>query len=61
MFPAPTTTAVSTPREWTSTISSPSRSTVARSRPYSRDPISASPESFSRTRENAAAPVAPAA
>jgi hypothetical protein len=50
MFPAPTTIAVSTPEVCTSTISCAIASIVARSMPYSRSPISDSPESFSRMR-----------
>src|ERR687895_524524 len=56
MFPAPTTIAISTPRSWSSRISPAIRSTSFRSRPYSFSPISASPESFSRTRRKAAPP-----
>src|SRR5918999_3738 len=56
MFPAPTTIAISTPRSWSSRISPAIRSTSFRSRPYSFSPISASPESFSRTRRKAALP-----
>src|SRR5262245_16179977 len=55
MFPAPTTTAISTPRERTSTISSAIASTVSRSMPYCFEPIRASPESLSRMRANAGA------
>src|SRR5215218_2887505 len=55
MLPAPTTIAISTPRERTSTISSAIPSTVSRSMPYCLPPIRASPESFSRIRENAGA------
>src|SRR6266508_3002841 len=61
MFPAPTTTAVSTPSDWTPAISRASRSTVARSIPYSRSPIRASPESFSRMRRKTGAAVGSAA
>ena len=50
MFPPPTTIASSTPRCWTPTISSAIAATRAGSRPCSRSPISASPESFRRTR-----------
>src|SRR6188474_1540263 len=50
MLPAPTTTAVSTPSRWTLMTSSATASIVARSMPYSRSPISDSPESFSRMR-----------
>src|SRR5918997_5809049 len=50
MFPPPTTIAVSTPRPWSSTISSAMRPTCSRSIPNSRSPINASPESFRRTR-----------
>jgi hypothetical protein len=50
MFPAPTTIPVSTPEVCTSTISSAIASIVPRSMPYSRSPISDSPESFSRMR-----------
>src|SRR5919201_3329776 len=54
MFPAPTTIAISTPLACTSTISSATASIVSRSIPYSRSPISDSPESFSRMRRNTA-------
>src|SRR5712691_4208902 len=50
MFPAPTTIPVSTPLAWTSTISSATASIVSRSMPYSRSPISDSPDSLSRMR-----------
>src|SRR3954451_3199857 len=55
MLPAPITIATSTPVPWTSAISAASASTVGRSRPYSRSPISDSPETFRRTRRNATA------
>src|SRR5918994_14094 len=50
MLPAPTTIATSTPRPRTSPTWFAIRSICAGSVPYSRSPISASPESFSRTR-----------
>src|SRR4051794_24969187 len=50
MLPPPITSATSSPSARTSTSSRASPSTVAASRPYSRGPIRASPESFSRTR-----------
>src|SRR4051794_39130802 len=52
MFPAPITSATSRPLCWTSTISSASAEIWSASTPWSRSPISASPESFSRTRWN---------
>src|SRR5215207_512683 len=55
MLPAPTTIAISTPRDCTSTSSSAVDSTVARSMPYCLGPISASPDSFRRIRPNAGA------
>src|SRR3977135_2706533 len=54
MFPAPTTMATSTPRARTSRTWWAIRSIWAGSVPYSRDPIRASPESFSRIRLNRA-------
>src|SRR6266508_1437708 len=50
MLPAPTTTATSTPWARTSPSWVAIRSIWAGSVPYSRSPISASPESFSRIR-----------
>src|SRR5688500_8397455 len=50
MFPAPTTTAISTPRSVTAWICSLICSIRAGSVPYSSEPIRASPETFSRTR-----------
>src|SRR6476620_11506593 len=50
MFPPPITSASSRPFTRTSTSSCASASIVAASRPYSRRPMRASPESFSRTR-----------
>src|SRR5438128_3026364 len=50
MLPPPITRATSSPPERTSTSSPASASTVSSSSPYSRGPIRASPESFSRTR-----------
>src|SRR6476661_1949265 len=50
MLPPPITIATSSPSERTSTSSRASVSTVCASRPYSRGPIRASPESLSRTR-----------
>ena len=50
MLPAPTTTAISTPRSETSWTCVAIRSTRSGSVPYSSEPIRASPESFSRTR-----------
>src|SRR5215211_650099 len=55
MLPPPTTIASSRPSLCTSTISRAIRSTVFGSVPYSWSPISASPESFRRTRRNAGA------
>src|SRR3954462_9779042 len=52
MLPPPITSAISSPFARTSTSSRASWSTVSASRPYSREPIRASPESFSRTRLN---------
>src|SRR6201992_3899613 len=52
MFPAPTTIPTSTPRSRTEAIWVAMRSTSAGSVPYSRRPIRASPESFSRIRPN---------
>src|SRR5919201_1915752 len=57
MFPAPTTIAISTPSAWTAMISSAMASIVARSIPYSRSPISDSPESFNRMRWKTGRPV----
>src|SRR6266540_1279220 len=56
MLPPPTTIAISTPLRCTSTISSAIASIVGRSMPYSRSPMSASPDSFSRMREKAGSP-----
>src|SRR3954453_15526885 len=53
MFPAPTTSAISTPRLATPCPWAASPSTRSRAVPYSRPPIRASPDSFSRTRLNA--------
>src|SRR5918994_676425 len=53
MFPAPTTIAISTPRSWSSAISSAICSTSCRSSPCSLSPIRASPDSFSRMRRKA--------
>src|SRR5215213_6520104 len=50
MFPAPTTTAISTPRSDTAWIWPLIRSTRSGSVPYCSEPMSASPESFSRMR-----------
>src|SRR6476646_2380917 len=50
MLPPPITIATSSPPERTSTSSRATLSTVGASRPYSCEPIKASPESFSRTR-----------
>src|SRR6478672_8034342 len=61
MFPAPTTMAISTPDACTSTISSATVSIVPRSSPYSRAPISDSPESFSRIRLKTGPPASAAA
>src|SRR6266508_3780253 len=52
MFPPPTTIAVSTPLRCTSAISAATTATRAGSMPYSRSPISASPDSFRRMRRN---------
>src|SRR5947209_4691823 len=54
MLPPPTTIATSTPRRCTSATSRAMAWTRSGSVPYSRSPISASPESFSSTRRNAA-------
>src|SRR5687768_3773601 len=54
MFPAPTTTAISTPRSETEWIWRLIRCTRSGSVPYSSEPMRASPESFSRTRLKAA-------
>src|SRR4051812_7390974 len=56
MLPPPTTSASSTPERRTSAISAAICSTVSGSIPYSCLPISASPESFSRTRRNTLRP-----
>src|SRR3954470_3496003 len=53
MFPAPTTSAISTPRLATPCTWAAIPSTRSGSVPYSRPPIRASPESFSSTRLNA--------
>src|SRR6476646_5094648 len=53
MFPAPTTSAISTPRFATPCTWPAMRSTRSGSVPYSRPPIRASPDSFSSTRLNA--------
>src|ERR1035437_6336473 len=50
MLPPPTTIATSTPRLWTVATSEAIDGTRSGSVPYSRSPISASPESFSITR-----------
>src|SRR4249919_2757314 len=55
MLPPPTTIASSSPSDWTATISLAIPSTVFGSVPYSWSPISASPESFRRTRRKAGA------
>src|SRR4051812_35363827 len=55
MLPPPITTATSTPVARTSTSSRATASTVSASRPYSRGPMSASPDSLRTTRENAGA------
>src|SRR5918997_2606546 len=52
MLPAPTTIAISMPRAWTAAICAATARTRPGSVPYSRSPISASPDSFSRTRLN---------
>src|SRR5215207_4004844 len=56
MLPAPTTIAISMPNSWRSAISAAMRSTSWRSRPYSMSPMSASPDSFNRTRRKAGLP-----
>src|SRR3954453_3980843 len=61
MFPPPTTIETSSPCDWTAQISDEIPSTVRRSTPNSRPPISASPESFSRTRRKASGAVCAAA
>src|SRR6058998_1804043 len=50
MLPPPITTAISSPLARASTSSCATCSTVCASRPYSCEPIRASPESFRRTR-----------
>src|SRR5581483_4671375 len=54
MFPAPITSAISSPPACVSTISRASASIRSGSMPWSRPPISASPDSFSKTRSNGA-------
>src|SRR5262245_8733594 len=54
LLPPPTTRAISTPARCTDTISPASDSMCSWSMPNSRSPLSASPESLSKTRENAA-------
>src|SRR5579884_3515985 len=56
MLPPPTTIATSTPRPWTAATSRAIAWTRSGSVPYSRPPISASPESLSRTREYTGGP-----
>src|SRR3954447_16365543 len=55
-FPPPTTIATSTPRSATPCTALAIAAMRAGSAPYSRSPISASPDSFRRTRPNAACP-----
>src|SRR5919109_1019098 len=55
MLPAPCTTATSTPRSCTPLICAAIASTRAGSVPYSRSPMSASPESLRRMRSKAGA------
>src|SRR5437588_2099279 len=55
MLPPPTTIATSTPRRWTAATSWAIAWIRIGSAPYSRSPISASPESFSSTRRYAGA------
>src|SRR5580700_8659868 len=50
MLPPPITRQISTPSACTDWISLAMRPTISGSRPYSRAPISASPDSFKRTR-----------
>src|SRR5947209_14931219 len=52
MLPPPTTIATSTPRRWVVATSVAIAVTQSGSVPYSRSPIRASPESFSRIRRN---------
>src|SRR5450759_768182 len=52
MLPPPTTTATSMPAAWTTPICSAMRSRTLGSMPYPASPMSASPESLSRTRLN---------
>src|SRR5690242_9587148 len=52
MLPPPTTIAVSTPRRCVSATSAAIAFTHSGSVPYSRSPISASPDSLSRIRRN---------
>src|SRR3954470_7929700 len=54
MFPPPTTTATSTPSACTRSTCSAMALMRSGSAPYSRSPISASPESFRRMRSKAA-------
>src|SRR3954454_17131361 len=54
MLPPPTTTATSTPSAWTRSTCSAIALMRSGSAPYSRSPMSASPESFRRMRSNAA-------
>src|SRR5215217_6309917 len=53
MLPAPTTIAICTPRRCTAATWAATARTRSGSVPYSRSPMSASPDSFSRTRLNA--------
>src|ERR671936_2647130 len=59
MLPPPSTIATSTPESWTSLSCSAMLRTVSGSVPYSSGPMSASPESFTRTRLNAGARLTP--
>src|SRR5687768_13851364 len=57
MLPPPTTIAISTPPSLASAICAAISRVTSGSIPYCRDPISASPESFSSTRRYAGAPM----
>src|SRR3712207_4896987 len=61
MLPPPTTTASCTPRRWTAATCAAIAWTRSGSVPKSRSPMRASPDSLSRTRENAGSGWAPSA
>ena len=50
MLPPPTTIATSTPSDWTRATCEAMKPQVPGSMPYERDPMRASPDSFSRMR-----------